>query len=438
MKILFIENRYRTIFWNAIGKALEKEKYEVFYLVQNPAFCPKEENVIIIPYPSGKEDENLSDNDICLLKSDRNINYFHHKETSHYIYYRKQIKNILNKLHPDIVFGESTAFHELITIEECKSLKIPYLQPSTCRFPIGRFSFYYYDTLEPFSGSDEIMDNETAKKLINSIVHRSVVPDYMKKQKNTIDNKLKRLSELIKLSKAYYTGEHYNTPNPIVKCKIEKQKKKLITQWDIIAEQKADSLKHSAFNLLYPIQMQPEANLDVWGRKYRNQLETLQQIIKYTPNDVTVIVKPNPKSKYELTEDLLSYIKSEKRIIPVSHATPMSEVLTQTQMVLTVTGTIAIECILSDIPVVTMIKTINNTVASCIWLESFSQLPLWIEKTQKKEFPIINEQTKIDFINLLNRTSFTGLPYNTAMFEDNIDKCMEGFRKILTKISHNI
>ena len=431
MKILFIENRYRTIFWTKIGHALEEEGYEVYYLVQNHTFRPKGKKVIIMPYPSIQRNKELSENDLNLLKSDRNINYFQHKETSHYIHYRELIKSILNKLHPDIVFGESTAFHELITIEECKSLGLLYLQPSTCRFPMGRFSFYQYDTLEPFSGSGETMDNETAIKLINNIVHRSVVPDYMKKKKSTIITKLKRLIELIKLSNSYYTGEHYNTPNPIVKYKIENRKTILINQWDMIAEQRLKKLSTTTFNLLYPMQMQPEANLDVWGRKYRNQLETLQQIIKNTSEDITIIVKPNPKSKYELTEELVSYIKSEKRIIPVSHTTPMSQVLSQTQMVLTVTGTIAIECILADIPVVTMIKTINNTVNSCIWLESFNQLPLWINEIKHKKFPYINEQTKISFINLLNRTSFWGLPYETTMAEDNINKCLIGFKKIL-------
>ena len=55
MKVLFVENRYTTLFWEAIGYELEKEGHTVYWIVQNHYFAPKNfKNVFVIPYFKGK------------------------------------------------------------------------------------------------------------------------------------------------------------------------------------------------------------------------------------------------------------------------------------------------------------------------------------------------------------------------------------------------
>lgn len=435
MKILFIENRYRTRFWEQIAEELQKEGNEVLFLVQNHRFKPRYGRVTILPYPGRINVNRILNADNELIKSDRNINYFHHRGTEHYAYYRQMIREYLNRERPDVVFGESTAFHELLTIDLCKELSIPYLQPSTCRFPTGRFSFYRYDTLEPFSGSGEVLPDTEAIALVDRIVHRNIKPDYMLKNRVTLLTKMKRWRDLIHLSMGYMAGEHYNTPAPWIKSRIERKRGKLIRHWDELAAYRSIPQDKAHFSLLYPMQMQPEANLDVWGRTYRNQLNTIQQLIANTPEDVIVLVKPNPKSKYELTESLLAYFASEKRVVPIAHSVQMGEVLPQTDMVLTVTGTIAIECILANTPIVTMIKTLNNRSANCLWAESFDQINSFVELVRNGQFPRIDDRAKIDFINLLNQTSFKGIPYETVMTSKNINACLAAFNKILSQIA---
>lgn len=437
MKILFIENRYRTRFWDEVAGELSQDGHEVSFLVQNHWFKPRHGKVTLLPYPGRDNGADISDTDRELIKSDRNINYFHHRETAHYPWYRKSIRDYLDRERPDVVFGESTAFHELITISLCQELSIPYLQPSTCRFPTGRFSFYRYDTLEPFFGSDEVLPDRDALNLIDSIVHRSIKPDYMHKRMVTFATRWKRWADLVHLSAGYLGGERYNTPAPWIKLRIERKKKELIGRWDALAEERSGHLSESRFRILYPMQMQPEANLDVWGRPYRDQLETIRQLVARTPPDVQILVKPNPKSKYELTESLLTYLASEERVIPVAHSVQMGKVLPLAGMVVTVTGTIAIECILADIPVVTMIKTLNNSSENCLWAASFDQIPPCLEMARNGVFPKTENRAKIDFLNLLNRTSFRGLPYEAFLTEENIKDCMIAFRKVLRHMEVN-
>ena len=186
MKIAFIENRYRTLFWDTVAGHLVSQGHEVMFIVQNHRFHPANGRTVMLPYPRKSDLSSPCETDVRLICSDRNINYFGHHSTGHYSYYRRLIGKCLKREQPKIVFGESTAFHELITIDICKQLSIPYFQPSTCRFPVGRFSFYRYDTLEPFSGSEDILQDEEAVALIDRIVHRTIKPDYMKKREKTL------------------------------------------------------------------------------------------------------------------------------------------------------------------------------------------------------------------------------------------------------------
>src|SRR5690606_6216258 len=141
--------------------------------------------------------------------------------TAYFYYYNDEINKILINIKPDFVFGESTAFHELLSIYNCEKLGILYLNPSSCRYPIGRFSFYKYNTLTPYKGSGELLSKAQAKKIINQIIHRKAVPDYMKPSPVS---KSKKLKDQIKKIIGFIKGEKYNTPNPIVKFQLEQQK----------------------------------------------------------------------------------------------------------------------------------------------------------------------------------------------------------------------
>lgn len=437
MRILFIENRYRTLFWRIIADRLRNEGHEVKFIVQNKSFRNHYDryNEYIIPYPKNIVGDTQDIRNFGLIKSDRNLNYFRHKGSAHYDYYRIEITKAIEHFNPDMVFGESTAFHELITIDICKTKGIIYLQPSTTRYPLGRFAFYKYDTLEPYKGSGEKMQESDCRELIKSIVNRTTKPDYMVIKKPSINDRIKRAKELIKHTLSYYLGEHYNTPNPIIKKKIESRKKIIINEWDKLAQSRMTMLEtDDRFRILYPLQMQPEANIDVWGKNYRNQLDTIRKIAENTSDDIEIIVKPNPKSKYELTSEMIDFIKSNPRIIPILHPIPMGYVLTKTDMVITVTGTIAIECILSNKPVLTLVKTLNNYSGNCVLLTDFKDIEKHVNLVKTNNFPTITEDGKIEFLNILNSTGYKGLPYENFQNEDNINWCLKGFDDVLNSI----
>ena len=131
---------------------------------------PSNENRIhFIKYPKNNISYNIKNDIEEIIKIDRQINHFQKKDKSYFYYYDEKINDLLLKIEPDIVFGESTAFHELLTINNCKKLNIKYLNPSSSRYPKGRFAFYENDTLKPFEGSKEEMSEYEINQLISEI-----------------------------------------------------------------------------------------------------------------------------------------------------------------------------------------------------------------------------------------------------------------------------
>ena len=91
MKILFVENRFRTRIWETFADCLINDGHQVLFLVQNHLFHPRCGRVWVIPYPNKTQLEEPTEADRSLILSDRNINYFGHRSTGHYTYYRKQL-----------------------------------------------------------------------------------------------------------------------------------------------------------------------------------------------------------------------------------------------------------------------------------------------------------------------------------------------------------
>ncbi|UAB76412.1 capsular biosynthesis protein [Mesoflavibacter sp. SCSIO 43206] len=433
MKLLFIENRHKTYLYESIAQKLKALGHDIYFMIQNKDFAPANTfNNYFIEYPKGNFDFNKADHVEKVITSDRQLNHFNQKDTAYFYYYDAKIHDYLKHIKPDIVFGESTAFHELLAIENCKKLNILYLNPCTCRYPVGRFSFYKSDTLQPYSGSNEVLDATIALTIINQIVNRETAPNYMAPvttPKNLV------VKDQLKKTLTYYKGESYNTPNPVIKYKLEKQKKKNILKWDKNASNTIET--SNAIKVLYPLQMQPEANIDVWGRPYRNQCELIKTISKALPKNVVLYVKPNPKSKYELDKDLIDFTQQANNVKTLHHSTKMDTILPNINLVITVTGTIAIECILSNKPVVTLIQTLNNTAKNCKYISNIeTELPEIIATVSNNSFPKLNDQDKITFINTLNKTSYKGIisdPFSdpNCVNGQNLDDLILAFNHVI-------
>ncbi len=439
MKIIFVENRYKTTLWEIVGREYEKLGHEVHWIVQNHMFKPSSSNIIVLPYPKALKQEKKYTSEIKkIIKADRGLNYFGIKSDDFIFWYQNEIENAIEKIKPDLVFGESTLFHELLVINACKSRGILYLHPSSCRYPTNRFSFYKYDTLIPYGRSGEIYTDKEAKETANTIAKRLKLPDYMNVKKYSL-SKTQWLKDKLKLTSGFFLGERYNTPSPFVKRKIDKHFALNIIKWENIAVD-IKSLKKD-FYILYALQMQPEANIDVWGHPNNNQAKVVEWIVKNLKEDEKLIIKPNPKSKYEISEELLNLIsKNKDKIKVLRHSSKMDELWDYVNLVVTVTGTISIECIFNNKPIVILQHGLQIDEKNCKVINLKSELRPIIEDIKSGNFPTLSENEKIKFLRGLLNTSFKGINgdglHNYHYLKDisNMKILLNSYIKILNEI----
>jgi hypothetical protein len=436
MKILFLENRQQTFFWQAIAAKLRQDGHQIFWIVQNAHFSPFIGHSHVIPYPNGRRLPFPDDPATYkVVSSDRNVKYFG-GNTSHYGYYDSEIAHVLDTVRPDAVFGEATLFHELLCIRHCRRRNIPYLQPTSCRYPLGRFSFYMYETQIPFHGSGEILPERDCLETVAKIALRKIEPDYMKKDvsNGVIMAKLRALRNGLGITASYFSGERYNTPSPARKlfCELRLRRNKL--RWEELAKRVPTG--DGRFRILYPLQMQPESTIDVWGNGYHNQVQLLSSLLEATDGNAVIVVKPNPKSRYELSDDLLDLMTNSEAFCPVSHAARMEDVIETVDLIVTVTGTVAIEAIFAGHPIVTLTETLSNTVPQCVYLDDLNRLRDVVHDIQQGIYPKARDSEKVAFLNVLTQTSYKGVisnPYSTptCLSGNNISDVHFAFQKIL-------
>ncbi|SFK08128.1 hypothetical protein SAMN04488082_113105 [Desulfomicrobium apsheronum] len=423
-KIAFVENRYKTFFWESISKYFEEKGHETTWIIQNLKFIPSCKNICTIPYPQKSNLSKIQNYDFSdIFNADRSINYFK-GTTHHYEYYYEKIKKWMVREDPDVVIGESTLFHELLTIKICKKFGILYINPSMVGYPHGRFSAYKYNTKEPIGHNDQIPSDNECLQIANDIKNRIKKPDYMYKTKgkesnrnfptpNSIENKYDIL-------RSYAHGEKYNTPSPIIKTLLEINRKYSSYKWQKKSIKNIDNIRN--YKLLYPLQMQPEANLDVWGIKYRNQEKLLIEMAELLNDKWTILVKSNPKFKYEMNAKKIASIIKNKKIKLLPLETEMSDIFNKIDLFCTVTGTIAIECSLSGKPIVQLGKSILDNNKNIFNIKKLEEI-ISITKTIENNNYLPHDDTeRINIIKKLFKTTFEGKISDPSNMPDVMDK----------------
>lgn len=360
-KILFIESRTQTTQWDLISKKLQNIGYDIFWIVCSPVILPSTGKVFIVPYPSEQDmEETTKDYLLEVANSDRIIKYYG-GNSKHYTYYDKYLSQLLLEINPDIVFGELANFHTHIICKLCKKRDILFFQPSTARYPNNRFRFFYDDNLLGYNYSN----NRDTLSRSDEIIHQTMEnilcfkkqPDYMNKISAKEKRALKYRALKFKM-KLFYTrllGDRYNIPSPRAVMQVKKQSNMVLKKW-LESVKTLEELPKGKKILLFPLQMQPEFNLDVWGRLYNNQVKVIEKLSRNLPENWVVVVKLNPKSFLEMSLQLLDCLKLSN-VIAISPDIAMNKLLEVTNAVFTITGTVTIECSVKKIPVFSPIKT---------------------------------------------------------------------------------
>jgi len=342
LHITFVENRNKTKFWTALANSFQARGHTVSWIVQNPMYAPKTTNQTIheLPFPK-KSDLKDSEPPESMVR-ERGRNYFGTKDL-HYDHYQTKVDLAIQCLDPDVVIGEPTLFHELLVIENCGKRGIPYLHPTMARYPGGRFLIMEGDTQQLFCRSGEQLHSPLLETLATAIAHGASLPSYMQ-----VPNRRRRIARKIAFSKGLartlvgrWRGERYNTPSLLRKLSLNQTLRSNLRAW--AKEQRRPN--PSSPTILYPLQMQPEANIDVWGRPFSDQIACIKALLSALPENGQVAVKANPKSKYEVSGRLIALAQEDARVVLLPLDWNMKQAHEVCLGAVTVSGTVGYEAI---------------------------------------------------------------------------------------------
>ncbi|TYP76872.1 capsular polysaccharide export protein, LipB/KpsS family [Aquimarina intermedia] len=426
MKILIIESRSNIVLWDEVFQNNLDDTVEVHYLIFNAHFSS---NFGINHYVKKNKDE--GDNIDVPIQFDRQRNFFKSTNVHHYGSYYRQIYEIINKIQPNVVLGEAASFQDYLTIKVCREFGILYLNPMTSRYPSNRFAFYIEDTLVPFLGSRENLNENNLTKIYEGIVNRVVIPDYMSK-KNYKFSIVKRILDLKVKLLSYLKGDP-NTPSALYFISRTISLKKIEKQWSNVSVN--DLTSENKFKLLYPMQMQPESNIDVYGAPFNNQFEIIKSICKYLDKDDVLYIKPNPKPFMEISEELVRFANQSKQIKLLSFDSSMNDIFPKVDLIITVTGTVSIEAILANKPVGVFKTTYFNDTKNCYQIKNYEDIADLIGMVKTKSFTKLNIEDRLDHLNYLNNISYQGRISFVNLQEDEILEIRKSFKLFLSQFS---
>jgi len=413
MKIGLVECRYKTPFIQAVAQQMHID--EETWLVQNSRFSPHgAKGIYQLNHPAGRVARKSGSgpkNDIALLyskKSDRFSRFYGAPTWWHNDYYN-QISIWLEKEAPNIVLGELGSVHSHLVALACEHAGIPFLNPSSSRYPPGRFAVFLGTRMIPLAGSAAHWSKDRLQVAVNQVNSGRSKPDYMNKLTASYTGIKTRALSLADR----FMFDWYETPS-LRRSIANKNTQRIaheIWETSCISLQSCNAVVNdSSLSVLYPLQMQPEMNLDIWGHQWIDQSLLIKTLaISLQRQKGVLVIKPNPKSNLEIDSSLNSVIESCPNIIPLSHTVQMADVQNMCDITLTVSGSIAIEKLLHKQPVAILL----SDYAHWLGVPSLDEVGYspdsidssFVERVVKSQ----NSVNAIDLISHLVETSYPGL-----------------------------
>ncbi|GEM_PF-6116528 len=358
MKIVFLEVRSKTKVFERVSQEIKNinPDIKIYWIVQNKMFCPtsSDEVIYLIP-PKGPLDRDLygpfDDLDKKVIGCDR-FNIHFNSKLWHYRFYRRQIEDALGLISPGIVFGELGNFFTHYACLLSKKNGIPFFDIESSRFPTGCVGVFLYDRWSPIRLRDP--EDSDVHEFIKMFLEEKPIPDYMKRDQSWA-LKLRRismsLSHKIKILFGFISGERYCTQTPIGHILERRLVAKSLKTWDESSITVEDIVATKKKILLYPLQMQPEFNLEVWGYPWNNQEKIVRHILEKIPDDWVLLLKSNPKPYFEMNRINICSLAKNSNVMLLDRRVSMRDIDPYVDIVATVTGTVQIERILNNRPV---------------------------------------------------------------------------------------
>lgn len=369
-KILFIETKWKAHFWKMVADEIRTldPAIEIHWLVSNPLYLhgldELRQHQVYLQEGRAANRPELSAEDMTMIAASDRMTHFYGADDRDYSALADKVWQVIDDVRPDLVVGEAVLPVELLAACMARHAGMLFLSPLTTRYPSGRFYLYEYESYVPYIGEYDSVPTAQGESVVNAIREGRVVPDYMRDVFTKLPrNRLARLATYVRsqyLNVLSLLRRDPETPSFRYRFLRILEIHLSMALWQLLVWHRRRICRKGGPLMLYPLQVQPEANLDVVGWKFRKQEKLITEIVANMPGSAVLVVKSNPKPKCEMNLRLIRQLWREPRCLPLPLRSSMREQLPQMELVITVTGTVALECIAHGVPVVSLSATPKN------------------------------------------------------------------------------
>ncbi len=381
MKIAFIPSAYRTPFFHAVARRLERAGHEVRWLSPNRRWARwlhrqgvAERHVFDVTRWGeewhGREATAADVEELRRLEEAGNLGLHElvlmdpllpRRSTARALRYlavaRRHLHEFLAGEAVAAVFGEQTWAFELLTGQVCRSLGIPHLMPQTVRIPDGRFAFFdgYRETeLVPLESVGE-EHRRAAARTLEEFRRRRPQPGYMALDRAVLKSDLRRL-RLLARHVADLAGDPYDEtsrrPLALVADHTRQWvRERRLRRWRGFERPRPEASRPFVLFLLH---RQPESSIDIKGSPFTNQVEMVRAMVRTLPVTHELWVKEHPVALPLRPLGLLRELARLPGVRLVDHALPVFPLLERADLVVAIVGTAAYEAALLGRPAATI------------------------------------------------------------------------------------
>jgi len=279
--------------------------------------------------------------------------------------------------------GRDTALH-LACHKICQRLGIPSVVPTIMRIPDNRFGFCvgYREAEFVRLGAPDRDDFDEARRLVKQFREKKTLSETSQFERRNSRYLRRLIPDLKRFLTLAYRASHrpgddvgrYSMPQ-LLKMFLRKRINALHLKAAPVWEPRGNRPY-----VLYGLQMQPESSIDVLASFVSNQTNLIALIAKSTPCTHEVYVKPHPEYVGGVARGHLLAIKRIPGVRLVSPFLSSHQLIMQAAVVLTPTGTMAMESAFFGVPSVIFAEEFFRGLPSVNYCANPNELPKLIPK----------------------------------------------------------
>jgi hypothetical protein len=444
--ICFVANFYKTFLFHEIAKKLISEGITVYWIVTKLdqynfllENYSKEKILYINRSFSQKPEEIVADLKLNeLVFGDRVWKHEMSQGLSFLRNIQQPIYNFLEQNKIKFIFGEITWAHEVLIqrlIKKRQELNCLYLECSLVRIPNNRFAFFS-------DGSQKDMLEFNQEVNVTEVL-RLEKPAYLKLNDKIMKSKGSVMAKLARI-KRFISDENIeeNDPNVItnksVRLKVNSKEEYNRLSYKRLETTDFDEIKNSNY-VFVGFHKQPEASIDIRGRYYEDQALNIINIWRQLPEGWKIVIKEHTNAIGDRSLNFYKRLLSYPNIVLVNEKTDSKELIANSKLVATVTGTIAYEAALMKIPSITFSKVFFNRINYCRYvtlddLTQFENIGVLVEEIKAQP------DNRLQFSEFLMKNTFEGYISDfvtdpTVMEDENIELLKTAFLTLFNQYS---